>query len=518
MVYLTFMYVTTIGLLGLNFTFGCKLICFCLKKEFIINVVLLISVNLLVKISYLFIIEVNVQNTLGPSEYGLFLAFFNLTYLFHFINDPGIHSYNIKLIASTENENPKSKLARTLPYILGTKSVLAFIYLLVIFFVGYILRYEKELFPLIVLVGLNHVLSSIFLYIRSNFSATGHFRIESFLSALDKMLMLIIIGFFILTGQVSLWNFIIGQSMAFGLAIVTTTLILKGKAHFRAPIFSLTFTLDLLRKSLPFAIILLLMASYNRMDGVMLERILPDGSYQAGIYAASFRYMEAANMVVYLIAGLLLPMYASANRRSDILQLTDFGIRTVAAVAITIGVNIIVFRKFWMSIYTVGDVQYDELVVFHMLSFFCIAVSYVYGTLITAKAVLKEFNILLFCGVIINLLVNLYLIPINNAVGAAQATFITQLIMTMGQFYLARKYFQVPIDMGLAIRITMYIFILSLLLLGLREWNKFPGVYMVVIGGLISIIIAFMTGVVRKDMIFALIVIKGKGNVPKGNE
>ena len=75
-----------------------------MKKEFLYNIILLLVINLIVKVGYLFFIEVSVQNDLGPSEYGLYLALFNFSYLFQFINDPGIHSYNITQISG----NPDS--------------------------------------------------------------------------------------------------------------------------------------------------------------------------------------------------------------------------------------------------------------------------------------------------------------------------------------------------------------------------------------------------------------------------
>jgi O-antigen/teichoic acid export membrane protein len=52
------------------------------------------------------------------------------------------------------------------------------------------------------------------------------------------------------------------------------------------------------------------MAFYNRIDGVMLERMLDNGQEQAGIYAQSFRILDAASMIAFLFSGLLLPMFS----------------------------------------------------------------------------------------------------------------------------------------------------------------------------------------------------------------
>jgi O-antigen/teichoic acid export membrane protein len=54
----------------------------------------------------------------------------------------------------------------------------------------------------------------------------------------------------------------------------------------------------------------------------MLERMLDNGARQAGIYAQSFRLMDAANMIAYLFAGLLLPMFSHMiKERAEIISL-----------------------------------------------------------------------------------------------------------------------------------------------------------------------------------------------------
>ena len=66
------------------------------------------------------------------------------------------------------------------------------------------------------------------------------------------------------------------------------------------------------------------MSVYNRIDAVMIEQIRSDGETQAGIYAGSYRILNAMNMIGYLFAGLLLPMFAkslSENKRiNDLLK------------------------------------------------------------------------------------------------------------------------------------------------------------------------------------------------------
>lgn len=68
----------------------------------------------------------------------------------------------------------------------------------------------------------------------------------------------------------------------------------------------------ILKKSYPFAILVLLMTFYNRLDAVMIERVLGGdvGAYEAGIYAKGFRLLDSANMIAYLFSVQLLPVFS----------------------------------------------------------------------------------------------------------------------------------------------------------------------------------------------------------------
>jgi O-antigen/teichoic acid export membrane protein len=80
-----------------------------------------------------------------------------------------------------------------------------------------------------------------------------------------------------------------------------------------------------------------------------------------------------------------------------------------------------------------------------MLSFIGIAMNFVFGTLLTANGNLKELNIISAIGVVINISLNIFLIPEYGAAGAGFTAFITQMIMAITQFVLCAKNFQLNI-------------------------------------------------------------------------
>ena len=99
------------------------------------------------------------------------------------------------------------------------------------------------------------------------------------------------------------------------------------------------FSWVVMKRSFPFALLILLMTFYYRIDTLILERMLPDGKEQAGIYYQGFRFFEALNMLGFLVAGLLLPMFSRMLKdRVDVSPLASLSFRLVLAGAIAAAV------------------------------------------------------------------------------------------------------------------------------------------------------------------------------------
>jgi O-antigen/teichoic acid export membrane protein len=238
----------------------------------------------------------------------------------------------------------------------------------------------------------------------------------------------------------------------------------------------------------------------------MIERLLPEGDYQAGIYAASLRYMDAANMGAYLFAALLLPMFSSLKENlKEIDDLSLIGIRLMMVFVGTVVIIGITYRVELMSIYTAFDKQYNALLALHLISFAAVGISYIYGTLLTAMGKLKSMNTILVLGLVVNLILNLILIPRMMATGAAIATLVTQWVVMVGQLALSAKGFTLTIHIKTIISIIAFV---ALSFLFVDQWHNhipIPWYLSAPIGAIIMLFIAFLLGIVRKDMIFALV-------------
>jgi O-antigen/teichoic acid export membrane protein len=164
---------------------------------------------------------------------------------------------------------------------------------------------------------------------------------------------------------------------------------------------------------------MIFMTAYNKLDGVMLGWLLDDNKYQAGIYAAAYRFYEAANMSGYLFASLLLPMYASNIDQKPILtELIGKGTKLTCIISfMLLGIIFFYGERILQFLYSAYHPDLYTTLQVIMLAYCLVAVSYIFGTYIAATAKVKNLNIVFAAGLIVNILLCLILIPEYGASG-----------------------------------------------------------------------------------------------------
>ncbi|MCB0535034.1 MAG: oligosaccharide flippase family protein, partial [Saprospiraceae bacterium] len=254
-----------------------------MQREFLLNILFLVAINLLIKPFFIFGIDLTVQNRLPEGDYGLYFTLLNFTYLFQILNDFGIQNFNNRHVSQHPQLLPKY-----FPNLLALKFLLSTVYICLTLLAAWGLAgYGLRELPLLFILLFNQVLAQGVLFLRSNISGLGYYRLDSFLSSLDKLLMLVTCGL-LLWGMpqaaLSAQSFALAQTVALALTAVVVGFVLHGKVrlslrpswlqNWRAGRPAL---LALFRKSLPYALVILLMTAYTRLDAVLLERLLPDG-------------------------------------------------------------------------------------------------------------------------------------------------------------------------------------------------------------------------------------------------
>jgi O-antigen/teichoic acid export membrane protein len=310
----------------------------------------------------------------------------------------------------------------------------------------------------------------------------------------------------VIDGPFQIEWFIYTQTFSYILTTVITFFIVFRKAPFRKLTWNKAFFILILKKSFPFAVLVLLMTFYNRVDTVMLERILPNGATQSGIYASAYRLLDSANMISFLFAGLLLPMFARMLRHKEsVEQLVKLAFTILLTPALVITIACIFYNEDMMSLLYKEHVH-ESAQVFSILMgcFIATSVSYIFGTLLTANGNLFQLNMMAGSGMAFNLILNAVLIPQFMALGAAFSSLITQCITASLQVYLAQRIFKFKVNVRLITQ--LFIFVPMVILLAYVSKLVFANWFFgLVIFSISSLFFAFGIGLLHIKSIFRIL-------------
>ena len=455
-----------------------------MQKKLLSGLFWILLLNLLIKPFWILGIETGVQNAVGPEEYGFYFTIFNLAYIFNILLDLGVTNFNTRNIA----QHPKL-IDKHLPGMLGIKIALLGLYLAVTFTVGLLSGYGSRQFHLLAVLSFNQFLNSLILYLRSNFEGLMLFKWDSVISILDRVVMIAICSLLLWGphGGITVEWFAYAQTIAYlataltALVVLTLRIRKEHNARFtlRRLHVSLPFSIVILRKSFPFALLVLLMASYNRIDPLLLGWLHPHGTYQAGIYAGAFRLLDALTMVAYLVSAVLLPVFSRMTAEGDSqLGPTTSMVTSLMVVFSFTAAATFSFRSglFMELFYHSQDaaVVDDYARVFRILvwGIVPIGMTYVYGTLLTAAGRLRQLNTLAATTLVINIVVNLIAIPRHGAVGSAWAAVIAQTFMAAAQIVVAIRLLHLHPAGGYLLRLLLFgvAVVATLLLLPPMSW------------------------------------------------
>jgi O-antigen/teichoic acid export membrane protein len=418
-----------------------------MQRKFLNNLMLMVLLNLLVKPLAIFGIDATVQNRIGAEEYGLYFSLLNFTYFFNIILDLGITNYNTKYVA----QHPHL-VKRYMGKILPLRLLLFFVYIFLSLVLAYFLNYEGRQFIFLGILIFNQFLISVVQYLRSYFAGLLLFKVDTLLSVLDKVLLIFIVGYLLYSpsfeGKFKLSWFIGAQTISYFITVLLAVSLVVVKIGIPTMKWSPAFNKVILKQSFPYAILILLMMLYNRVDAVMIERLHPSGAKEAGIYAQAFRILDAFVMFGMLFTNILYPIFSRLiKEKTSVKPLLDSASRLLFAFAFVGIILCFCFPAMILNlIYTQNIEEAVPTFQWIMLSFLPICVIMIFGTLLTANGSLKTLNYLSLFGLILNIGLNVFFIQIWGAWGAALATLITQSGLAILQLFFVWKYFDLQFN------------------------------------------------------------------------
>lgn len=472
-----------------------------MRRKFTVNLILLLLLNILIKPVWIFGIDRSVQNIVGAADYGMYYALFNLSLILNIILDLGLTNYNNREISRHPN-----MLRKFLSNIVGLKLMLSVAYTAITLAVAFFMGYGPEQMPILILLIINQFLSSFILYLRSNLNALQFFAIDSFLSVLDKFLMILLCGT-IIWGNLGYFNlnikvFVLAQTVSYTIAAMVAIAIVAYKGEKITLKTNRVSALAMLKCSYPYAILVLLMATYGRMDILMVERLLPNGDQNAGIYAQAFRLVDAYNMFPFLVASLLLPIFSRMIKEQQSLSLfVGYSLKIMLIPVVAIAVPTFFFRGPIMNLlYTNHAVLSSEVLGVLIGSFVFISINYVFGTLLTAQGAVRKLNFISATAVCAGLALQVVLVKKFGIKGAAFGNLCINALVATAQVILSIKLLSIKISCSDLIKYG--IFAIVSVLIGTIGFSIMPNILMFIFCGCAIVLLAFLLGLLRiKDLI-----------------
>lgn len=409
-----------------------------MQQVFLRGLIITLVLNLLVKPATIFFVDIVMQNELTTDVYGKYQVFLNFTFLFSMMLDMGITNFMTRLIA----QHPH--LIRHYSNQLFTlRLILALLYTIWTTILFLVLKFPLSDFWILGALILHQININTVNYVRAYTGGLLRFGMDAVLSVMERSIYLILgclLLYTTLVQMLSLELFIgifVGASFLSLLFAIGVYFSIVGIPKWK---WNTIFFKAIFRKSLPYALLVILMMLYMRLDAVLLDLLHHNGKEQVGYYTQGFRLLDACYMFGILFGSLLLPVFSRQLKEKGSVS----GIMT-NAINILIGGGILMIALTFGIVHKLFDALYDDTVqvsyhawIFLALSFLPICFTIVFGTLLTANGNMKILNIVSGVGLAICIGVNCLLAPKYGALGTAIATFCTHTTVGVTQWFIVR--------------------------------------------------------------------------------
>lgn len=431
-----------------------------MRRKFLVNIIFLLAVSIIVKAFWVLGIDRTVQNVAGETAYGFYFSLFSFSVLFTLLLDMGLSGFNNRAVSADP-----TRVKLYFGNVLLLRLMLTAAYFLITVSVAWAMGYSKDQLSLLLILMLNQVMSSMILWLRSNISGMQYLFLDSVLSVADRLVMIIICSLLLWGGVASgpfrIEWFVWAQTAAYFTVMVLSFIIVVRRGGVSKVRPDPGVLKSIIITGLPFALVAFAMTLYWRIDSVMIERLLPDGAQQAGIYAQAFRLFDAIAMIPVMFGGLLLPiMSKELAAGNNITPLASMAGRMLLA---PLGVGAVTLATFPGEILNLlysspakGAVSAFAVL---MLALLPVGVVYIFSTMLTAAGRLKLLGAITLGAMMVNIVLNLILIPSFSAAGAACTAFCTQILVALACMIAVEK---TMVRMITFRRVLLYILMLLL--------------------------------------------------------
>ncbi|MBD3328121.1 oligosaccharide flippase family protein [Candidatus Peregrinibacteria bacterium] len=461
-----------------------------------------------------------ITNYLGDAEgYGNYTAVYDFIALFGIASDLGLYT-----IAVREMSRDESQIEKIIGNILSIRTILAITVMLIAFGTSFFYARPDStiLFPLAaaitagatIIMLISGTISSVLqVHYKMQYNAAG--------SVLGKL-----IAFGYMLYVIFMWQPDNPEAGFYQLLVAgiigNLAMLIFIYFHVRRYVklryqFDWQFMKDVIVKSLPYGLALILNNLYFRIGSIMLYTI--NGPEQAGLYGVPLKVLEAIAIVpLYFMNSVLPTLTKTIKEKSETYKKViqySFDALVMGGTSMAIGTAAISFQVVVLLsnesfLTNTSEGFYGSDIVLAII-IFALAFSFIntlFGFILVA--INKQSKLLYINGIgaLIAVGANLFLIPILGARGAAITDIVVELVVASAAYFFAKKYLDFKIKLGNSIKILFAGLVMGAVVyylkdpsyhwLGLQNKNI---LLLIPLGAFVYISLLFIMRVITKDMI-----------------
>ncbi|MBI2558020.1 flippase [Candidatus Woesearchaeota archaeon] len=383
---------------------------------------------------------------LGVEEYGKFSFVISFTGLFFIVLDLGTRILIVREIA--QNKAKASKIISNVIILKILSSVFVYAFIIIL---AFLLNYEKAVIYGVAIAALGIIFDSLSSTFESVFQAYERMEFPAFTKITRVLIRFIVTMPFLLKGSgffPVLIIFVLAQFLNFLISFILCFKVLV------KPIFDFDkkFTIGLVKRAFPFLLSGIFVTVYFRIDVTLMSKLAPEtlaGVYNQvsrdaviGWYSAAYNILDGLISIPIAVSFAILPVAVIYFKESKLklTRLYQLSIKYLTYLSLPIAVGVTMLApKLVILLYK--DKYLNSIFALQILIWTIVPVfiNYMLGAIMTAIHKEKEGLYILFANAIINILLNLVLIPKFSLYGAAVSTVLTEIFYFSGYYYIISK-------------------------------------------------------------------------------
>lgn len=373
------------------------------------------------------------MNYLPVAEYGKYIYIVEFISIFAFFADGGFSQSIVK----ETSQNP-AEIKNIYNRAQSSQILISVIMLLLIILISFPLN-SMEDFIFLVIYGLSVVLSAYFAPMLAILVASGRKDLIFYKDVALSTLKLFFMGLGILFKQPVIYFIFLGFLNC--LVLLLLHFYIKWKKEFiyffRNKV-DLSNSLAFMKQGLLFTTLMAANIIYNKIDIVMLEKMT--GSVEVGYYSGATRFIYPFMFISTAFMTAIFPSLAKHSKNTANFKKIQYlalyylgGIGILLSTTLFFGSDII-FSTFF------GNKYDDSIPVFKVLVWY-LAIVFIYGSISNSLVAQDKVKFLVYLNllmIVVNVVINLMLIPVYGALGAAVATIVCEVVIlvTAGGYYI----------------------------------------------------------------------------------